>query len=93
MTLIFDSYEEEQAFKAGEAREREKQSSSCRSTSSPQGQPEDKQLDAAIDSAASSISLAKGRDQFSLQTLLPPELAKAVDRVMEAMPADFLTSP
>ena len=36
--------------------------------------------------------LAQRRDQFNLYTLLPPDLAKAVDRVTEALPADALTS-
>ena len=92
MTLIFDSYEEEQAFKAGQARERKRQSSTHRSTSSPHSQPENEELDTAIEDAACSIRLAQGRDQFGLHTLLPPELAKAVELVTEQLPADALTS-
>ena len=48
--------------------------------------------DEAIQEATSSIQLAQGRDQFNLYTLLPPDLAAAVDRVTEALPADALTS-
>ena len=48
--------------------------------------------DEAIQEATTSIQLAQGRDQFNLYTLLPPDLAAAVDRVTEALPADALTS-
>ena len=44
--------------------------------------------DAAIQEATSSIQLAQGRDQFNLHALLPPDLAAAVARVTEALPAD-----
>ena len=48
--------------------------------------------DEAIQEATTSIQLAQGRDQFNLYTLLPPDLAAALDRVTEALPADALTS-
>ena len=48
--------------------------------------------DKAIQEATTSIQLAQGRDQFNLYMLLPPDLAAAVDRVTEALPADALTS-
>ena len=92
MTLTFDSYEEEQAFRAGEAHERARQSSSRSATSPLRSQSEDENLDTAIEDAASSIRLAQGRDQFSLDALLPPDLAKAVELVTEQLPADALTS-
>ena len=71
MTFIIDSYEEEQAFRAREAHQRERQSSSRSATSSPQIQSTDTGLticDQALEDAASSIRLAAGRDAFTYNT-------------------------
>jgi hypothetical protein len=48
--------------------------------------------DEAISDATTSIRVAQGRQRFSLDNLLPSDLARAVEMVTEVLPADALTS-
>ena len=84
--LIFDTWEEEQAFRAGEARERARQSSSRSSTSTPQSQLEDvdlHQLRQITDGELEAL-----QHPLTYEDIFPEDIAKALKLLMEPYPTD-----
>lgn len=86
MTLIFDTWEEEQAFRAGEARERARKSSSRSSTSSPQSQVED--VDLHQRRQITDGELEALQHPLTYEDIFPEDIAKALKLLMEPYPTD-----
>ena len=86
MTLIFDTWEEEQAFRAGEARKRARQSSFRSATSTSQSQLEDVDLHQRCQITDEELEALQ--HPLTYEDIFPEDIAKALKRLMEPYPTD-----
>ena len=86
MTLIFDTWEEEQAFRASEERERARQSLSRRATSPPRSQPEDVDLHQRCQITDEELEVLQ--TPLTYEEIFPADIAEALTLLMEPYPSD-----